>query len=205
MNERALDPNPADSVLAEYMLRLDRGEAVDRDRLLSEHPEAAEELRLFFDDSDAVEQFTGSTFDWPPSGRSDGTSLAGSRFRDLELVRELGRGGMGVVYLARQVRLDRFVCVKVLLSGRYAGDDDLRRFIREAASAAGLRHPNIVAIFDVGQHEGQHFFTMEFVDGHTLAVLLREGPLPALRSRLPATASPMRSNTRTGRASCIAT
>jgi eukaryotic-like serine/threonine-protein kinase len=182
MTERALDPNHADRVLADFLLRLDRGEAVDRERLLSEHPEAAEDLRRFFEDSDAVEQFAASTFDWPPSERADGPDLAGTRFRDLDLVRELGRGGMGVVYLARQAGLERFVCVKMLISGRHAGDDELRRFLHEAASAAGLRHPHIVAIFDVGQHDGQPFFTMEFVDGQTLADLVRDGPLPAGRA-----------------------
>lgn len=182
MNEQSFDPSPADRALADYLVRLDRGEAVDRHRFLSEHPGDDDELRLFFDDFDAIERLTASTFDWPPSGRTAGPSLAGSRFRDLDMVRELGRGGMGVVYLARQVGLDRYVCVKVLLSGRCAGDDDLRRFIHEAASAASLRHPNIVAIFDVGQHDGQHFFTMEFVDGQTLADLVRAGPLPARRA-----------------------
>ena len=98
------------------------------------------------------------------------------------LIRELGRGGMGVVYLARQAGLNRLVCVKVLLSGPWAGESEVLRFLREAEAAASLRHPNIVGIHELGQADGRHFFAMEYVEGRTLAELVRDGPLPADRA-----------------------
>src|SRR5580658_3696645 len=117
-----------------------------------------------------------------PSGGSEaGTSLLDDerRLGDYELVEEIARGGMGVVYRARQLSLGREVAVKMVLHGVLAGDMPIARFKAEAASAAGLSHPNIVAIHEIGEHQGRHFFSMEFVAGRTLADLLRDGPLPA--------------------------
>jgi serine/threonine-protein kinase len=93
--------------------------------------------------------------------------------------RELGRGGMGVVYLARDVRLDRPVAIKVLPRA-LAADPELReRFLREARTSAQLSHPNIVPIYRADEIDGVAFFTMGFVDGETLAERLRaRGPLP---------------------------
>ena len=101
------------------------------------------------------------------------------RFGDYELVEEISRGGMGVVYRARQVSLDRIVAVKMLLAGPLAGKDFVQRFRTEAAAAASLQHPNIVAIHEVGYAEGQHFFAMDYVEGLTLGQLVAKGPLPA--------------------------
>ncbi len=105
-----------------------------------------------------------------------------AQLADYALIRELGRGGMGVVYLARQAGLNRLVCVKVLLSGPWAGEAEVSRFVREAEAAASLRHPNIVSIHELGQADGRHFFAMEYVEGQTLAELVRDGPLPAERA-----------------------
>jgi eukaryotic-like serine/threonine-protein kinase len=102
---------------------------------------------------------------------------AGQRFGEYELLAEVARGGMGIVYRARQVALDRVVALKMILAGRLANDDEVQRFRSEAAAAARLQHPNIVAVYDTDVVEGHHFFTMEFIDGASLDRKLADGPL----------------------------
>jgi serine/threonine-protein kinase len=100
---------------------------------------------------------------------------------DYELIKELGRGGMGVVYKARQLSLDRLVAVKMLLGDPDRNSTVLARFLTEARSAAALRHPNIVAVYQIGECSGGHFFVMEYVKGPTLqSVLERPRPDPQI-------------------------
>jgi eukaryotic-like serine/threonine-protein kinase len=104
------------------------------------------------------------------------------RFGDFELLEEIARGGMGVVYKARQISLNRIVAVKMILHARFNNAEFVQRFRVEAEAAGNLRHPNIVAIYEIGQEEDQHYFSMEYVEGRDLGSLVRDQPLPARRT-----------------------
>jgi serine/threonine protein kinase len=113
-----------------------------------------------------------------PSQLGDGSreSLLG-RFGDYELLNEIAHGGMGVVYKARQVSLNRIVAVKMILRGALASNEDIERFTLEAKAVAKLAHPQIVVIHDVGRCDDQYFYSMEFVEGRSLAEVIRGGPV----------------------------
>ena len=187
-------------ILAEFIQQTEAGVNPDPQEIISRHPEFAEELQEFFRDKarfdHMAEPFKPGVDLSPQHASVDATLLSsdaqsnststwvpsiGSKLRyfgDYELLEEIARGGMGVVYKARQVNLKRIVALKMILSGQLAGEEAVARFYAEAEAAAKLDHPNIVPIFEIGQHNGQHYFSMAFVEGESLARKLVAGPLP---------------------------
>jgi eukaryotic-like serine/threonine-protein kinase len=147
-------------------------------------PELLPELRARWDklcrvqaDLDAMFPITPEPGADSSASPQDGATLP--RIPGYEVEAVLGRGGMGVVFRARHLRLNRLVALKMMLADAYASNHERERFQREAEAVAGLRHPNVVQIHDVGDADGRPYFTMEFVEGGSLAQKLMGTPQPA--------------------------
>jgi predicted Ser/Thr protein kinase len=165
-----------DAVIAGYMLAVEAGDVPNRQELLDQHPEHADALRAFFTELDRMDRVAS------PLRIADGLEATGAveanghtvlptvrYFGDYELLEEIARGGMGIVYKARQMSLNRLVALKMILAGSFATSRDVQRFRSEAEAAANLDHPHIVPIYEVGEHEGQQYYAMKFVEGTSLA------------------------------------
>ena len=172
-----------------------RGGTVDVELIAAQHPDLSAELRELWAIAALAEEFQSEpevTQQWHDGrARQPAAAFAAANKRDMrisplpdrdfgdyQLLEELGRGGMGVVYRARQLSLDRIVALKIILRGATASLADLARFRGEAETAARLNHPSIVPVYEVGQQGDLPFFTMRYVEGHTLASRVADGPLP---------------------------
>jgi WD40 repeat protein/predicted Ser/Thr protein kinase len=132
-----------------------------------------------FEGSETVNHMEASTLQPGPPQSVISLEEIGTDFGDYELLEELGRGGMGVVYRAHQKSLDREVAIKMLLAGTLADEQAIERFYVEAQAVGQLRHPNIVRVFEVSKHRGHHFFSMEYIHGQSLDELAHNRPLTA--------------------------
>lgn len=195
-------------IIADYIQANESGRPMDKQTLLHRYPEHAENLQEFFDFhekwSDAsgvtqVFQLDGSAAISSPASRqvasiraeadsarsrseSSISSNPPQELGEYEILGEIDRGGMGVVYKARHKQLGRIVALKLIRSGELASQEEIDRFLSEAEAAAALSHPGIVPIFEVGTLQGLVFYTMSYIEGESLADLVASGPLDPLEA-----------------------
>ena len=174
-----------DELADDFLLRLRNGESPKAEEYAERHPELAtrlvelfKTLRYINDHQDLSSQF-GDRPNWKRSGEAGGFP----DIEDYKILREAGRGGMGIVYEAEQISLSRTVALKVLPQSRFQGKKSVARFYQEAKSAAGLHHTNIVPVYEVGKTEDTiHFYTMQFIRGQSLDQIVKD--LRALQSNI---------------------
>jgi tRNA A-37 threonylcarbamoyl transferase component Bud32 len=183
----AVAQNRFTDILAAYLEADDAGWAPTREQLLARYPDQADELRAFFTNDLQADQWTeplsavtGVTKppapepldSMPTMAEGEGRPLpwiGGHLFGNYELLEEIARGSMGIVWKARQISLQRIVALKMILAGQLASPAEVQRFRTEAENAANLEHPNIVPFYEIGSHQGQHYFTMKLIQGSNLA------------------------------------
>jgi serine/threonine protein kinase len=183
----AADPERAlEVVYNEVLLREGLGEAPRLEEYLGRFPPLADPLRRLFDVHEALGSgglfpaYTSTALWRTPAPGPGGAAAAGlPAVPGYELLGELGRGGMGVVYQARHLGLGRLVALKMIRAGADAEAEELARFRAEAEAQARLQHPHIVQIYEVGEAAGRPYFALEFVSGGSLAKKLRGTPQPA--------------------------
>ena len=174
MSETTSECDPVELLVDEFLDRYRRGEQPSLSALAGEHPEHAERIRSLIPAMLLLEAFGPGIEMGPRSGPSASLGRMPQRLGDYLLLRPIGSGGMGVVYEAIQESLGRHVALKTV-NGQPSDDATrLERFRREALAAARLQHAHIVPVFGIGEHEGLHFYTMQFIRGHGLDSVLRE-------------------------------
>lgn len=186
-----------DEVIADFLEAIERGETPDRLRILSEHSELRPDLVEFFRDHDemcgvvdphAIGNHETIQSSKGESGRPLDTEVGttdGSQKRMIgsyQILGEINRGGMGIVFKALDPALNRIVALKIIRSGKLASESDVHRFHTEAKAAAKLDHPGIVAVHEVGNHQGQPFFSMAFIEGQNLDGYHKENKLSVRES-----------------------
>ncbi len=189
VSDDALEQQLAEIVAAQ-LDKMQHGQSLNMDELIAAHPQLAKQIQdvwpaLLLAD---VAGHCAATEDEPTSShRGFGSLVLGcdqtpeaipSRMGDYELVEQIGRGGMGVVFKAKQLSLGRMVAIKMIQGERLSSEHERKRFVAEAQATARLDHPGIVPVYEVGEFDGHPFFSMQLIVGQTLAERLADGPMP---------------------------
>ncbi len=181
--------DPVEVLADEFLDRQRNGEHPTIEEYAAKHPELADAIRAAFPALVMLEGLGHSTLE--PTGSIQGAKVTQDRLQrlgDFRVVREIGRGGMGVVYEAKQESLGRRVTLKVMAPGMLHDQKQIQRFEREAKAAAKLHHTNIVPVFSVGHEEGRHYYVMQFIAGQGLDDVIEDV------RRLKAEGAPVKAN-----------
>jgi len=172
-------------VVAEYLAQVDEGQEVDPAQIICAHPEHADQLEKFFDNLGVLYKTIEFTLGTDESEVNSSGETSGETLGDFRIIRELGRGGMGVVYEALNQKIGRRVALKVMHRAAALDAERLARFENEAKAIASLSHDNIVPVYAVGEQDGAHYFAMKLIDGQTLTNAAEFETGPALSTETP--------------------
>lgn len=179
-------PITVEEILATYRRSVAAGSPLDQSEVIAAHPEFADELRNIFavtgslptSAMPAMDPAEAPTVLGPSAAENSAVPCAGTvvrYFGDYELLEEIARGGMGIVFRARQTSLNRIVALKMIRQSDFATEADRQRFRVEAECAANIEHPQVVPIFEIGEHEGQPYYSMRLIEGGSLAASMARG------------------------------